>query len=85
MHYTAMAPVDVCTMQIDFDINEDGALHNVVFTGGCPGNLAAIGKLVEGKKADDIADLQIGNTCGPKDTSCTDVLAKAITKALEDR
>ena len=44
-HYTYM-PKGVCSVQIDFDL-EDGKLHNVSFTGGCNGNLKAIGLLVE--------------------------------------
>ena len=39
--------IGVCSREIHFDI-VDGKLHNVSFDGGCPGNLAAIGKLVEG-------------------------------------
>ena len=41
-------PRGVCSKKIDFEIDDDGKVHNVVFTGGCPGNLKAIGKLVEG-------------------------------------
>lgn len=71
----------VCSQLIDFDI-EDGKLHNVKFTGGCAGNLAAIGKLVEGTDAQATADLLRGNLCGRRPTSCADQLAKAIDKAL---
>ncbi len=71
-----------CSSRIDFEINDDGMLTNVVFTGGCNGNLKAIGKLVEGKPADEIAALLRGNTCGFRSTSCADQLAKAIDQAL---
>lgn len=70
-----------CSVKIDFEI-EDGKLHNVRFTGGCNGNLKAIGMLVEGKEASEIADLLEGNTCGFKPTSCADQLSKAIKEAL---
>lgn len=70
-----------CSTRIDFDI-EDGKLHNVSFTDGCNGNLKAIGKLVEGKDAREIADMLKGNTCGFNSTSCADQLSKAIDKAL---
>ena len=70
-----------CSSAITFDL-EDGILHNVVFTGGCNGNLRAIGKLVEGKNAREIADLLRGNTCGPRSMSCADQLSKAIEEAL---
>ena len=69
-----------CSQLIDFNI-EDGLLHDVRFTGGCAGNLAAIGKLVEGADAQAIADLLRGNTCGWKPTSCADQLAIAVRQA----
>ena len=71
-----------CSSRIDFEISEDGILSNVAFTGGCNGNLKAIGKLVEGKNARDIASLLKGNTCGFKSTSCADQLSRAIDEAL---
>ena len=71
-----------CSSAVAFDI-EDGKLSNVVFTGGCNGNLKAIGRLVEGKDAREIADLLRGNLCGFKNTSCADQLSKAIDRALE--
>ena len=73
-----------CSTQIDFDI-EDNKIKNVVFIGGCNGNLKAVSKLVEGKNAQEIADLLKGNTCGPKPTSCADQLSKAITEALQTK
>jgi uncharacterized protein (TIGR03905 family) len=50
----------------------------VQFTGGCNGNLKAIGRLVEGKDAKEVAGILRGNTCGMKGTSCADQLARAI-------
>ena len=41
-------PQGVCSRKITFALDEAGKLHDVKFTGGCPGNLLAIGKLVEG-------------------------------------
>ena len=75
------APQGVCSRKINFDI-VDGKLHNVRFTGGCPGNLAAISKLVEGKDAREIADLLAGNQCGMRGTSCADQLSLAIKSVL---
>ena len=68
-------------MKIDFDI-EDGKLHNVKFIGGCNGNLKAIGKLVEGKDAKEVAEVLRGNDCNMKGTSCADQLARAIDEKL---
>ena len=72
-----------CSSKIDFEI-EDGIIKNVVFTGGCNGNLKAIAKLCEGKNALWVASVLEGNTCGFKATSCADQLAIAIKKALEE-
>ena len=44
----------VCAKKIDFALDDDGRLHDVKFLGGCPGNLSAVGKLVEGKDAAEI-------------------------------
>ena len=72
-----------CARQIDFDL-EDGVIRNVVFTGGCNGNLKAISKLVEGQLAETVAAILKGNKCGPRATSCADQFSIALTKALEE-
>lgn len=74
-------PSGVCARQISFAV-ENGKLHNVKFVGGCPGNLLAIGKLLEGADARQTAALLAGNDCGGKGTSCADQLARAITQAI---
>ena len=69
-----------CSTEIRFEL--DGTkVHNVRFTGGCNGNLKAIGKLVEGMEASRVIELLEGNTCGFKPTSCGDQLAKALKTA----
>lgn len=70
----------VCSTQISFDVDGD-RITNVSFTGGCNGNLKAISKLVDGMTADEIAGKLKGNTCGFRDTSCADQLAKAVLEA----
>ena len=77
MEHVQFSPKGVCSIQIDFDI-EDGKIYNVQYIGGCNGNLKAIGRLVEGRDAKEVADILRGNTCGMKGTSCADQLAKAI-------
>lgn len=77
-------PQGVCSRRIDFALDEEGRLHDVTFTGGCPGNLLAIGKLVEGQNAKGIAALLRGNDCGGRGTSCADQLAIAISAALKE-
>lgn len=77
MEHVRFSPSGVCAVQIEFDV-EDGKLYNVKFLGGCNGNLKAIGRLVEGKDAKEVADILRGNTCGMKGTSCADQFALAI-------
>ena len=72
----------VCASEISFEL-EDGIVYNVSFRGGCNGNLKAISKLVEGKSAAEVSEILEGNTCGFKDTSCADQLAKAVRKAYD--
>ncbi len=78
MKHIDFKPQGVCSMKIEFDVDDDNKLHNVAFTGGCNGNLKAIGRLVEGKDASEIAEILKGNQCGFKGTSCADQFAKAI-------
>ena len=40
-------PKGVCSVEIRFRL-ENGVVHDLRFTGGCNGNLKAIGKLAEG-------------------------------------
>lgn len=78
-------PQRVCSKQINFSLDDEGRLHDVKFLGGCPGNLPAIGKLVEGKDAAEIANILRGNQCGGRGTSCADQLAVALDEALKSR
>ena len=66
-----------CSKIINFEII-DGKLHNVNFVGGCPGNLQAISKLVEGMDAKEAASKLQGIRCGARATSCGDQFAQAI-------
>ena len=72
-----------CSREITFEIDGEGKLHNVVFYGGCHGNLQGIGKLVEGADAKETMEKLSGIRCGYKDTSCPDQLSKAIKIALD--
>ena len=74
---------NVCARQISFSI-EDGKLYKIKFSGGCPGNTLAIGKLLEGTEAQRAVELLKGNDCRGKGTSCADQLARGIEKALAD-
>ena len=72
----------VCSQQISFDIDGD-IITNISFIGGCNGNLKAVSKLCEGMSVDYIKDKLLGNTCGMRNTSCADQLAKAVMEAAE--
>ncbi len=82
MKHVTFSPKGVCSVKIDFDIDDENKLHNVQFERGCNGNLRAIGRLVEGKEASEIADVLRGNQCGMRGTSCADQFAKAIDEAI---
>ncbi len=72
-----------CSSKISFDINDD-VITNIVFLGGCNGNLKAIAKLVNGWTVEKIEQYLLGNTCGPRPTSCADQLAKAVRAAYNE-
>lgn len=72
----------VCSKKIIFDITDDGKIVNLVYVGGCNGNLKAIGRLCEGQDAKHISSLLKGNSCGGRPTSCADQLSRAIEENL---
>ena len=82
MKHITYSPSGVCSRQIDFDLDDQGLMHNLVFIGGCDGNMKAIGRLLEGADAKKSADILRGNLCGGRGTSCADQLSKAIDEAI---
>ena len=72
-----------CASEIRFDMT-DGIVSNIVFIGGCNGNLKMISKLLEGQTADYIISRCGGNTCGFRSTSCADQLAQAVQHAVSE-
>ena len=75
-------PKGVCARLLQFELDDENKIHNLMFVGGCNGNLKAIGRLLEGQDAAHAADILRGNDCGGRGTSCADQLAKAIDSAL---
>ena len=73
-----------CSTMIEVEL-EGNVVKDVKFTGGCNGNLKAVGKLTQGMDARKVADILAGNTCGHKQTSCADQLARAIRAALTEK
>lgn len=73
-------PRGVCSRRIDIQLDGD-TVKDVVFTGGCNGNLNAISKIITGMPVDHVIEVFSGNTCGPRPTSCADQLARALQEA----
>ncbi|MCL2841215.1 MAG: TIGR03905 family TSCPD domain-containing protein [Defluviitaleaceae bacterium] len=71
---------DVCPSSINFELDGD-VVRNVEFTGGCPGNLITIPKLVDGFTVDKLVSHLGGIKCGRRHTSCADQLSKAVQEA----
>ncbi|MBQ8298218.1 MAG: TIGR03905 family TSCPD domain-containing protein [Ruminococcus sp.] len=74
-------PTGVCSKKIYIDA-EDGIVNDVVFLGGCNGNLKGIGALIKGMSVEEAVDRLSGIRCGMKTTSCPDQLAKALKELL---
>lgn len=73
-----------CSSQIKIEFDDDKTVKNVEFLGGCNGNLKGIGQLVTGMHIDEVIDRLEGITCGFKNTSCPDQLAKALKEINEE-
>jgi len=72
-------PKGVCSSLIKIEINDNDIIESVVFTGGCQGNLAGIGRLLEGMPVNTAIEKLKNIKCGRKSTSCPDQLAIALT------
>ena len=70
-----------CSTKIHFDL-KDGKIHDLSFENGCDGNLKALGILVEGMDANELAKRFKGHKCGRRKTSCMDQLSLAIEQHL---
>ncbi|MFP3153659.1 TIGR03905 family TSCPD domain-containing protein [Lachnospiraceae bacterium ZAX-1] len=73
-------PKGTCSTMIDVEL-DGNVIRNVVFTGGCNGNLQAIPRLVQGMTIDQIAEKIGGISCSGRPTSCGDQLVKACQEA----
>lgn len=75
-------PRGVCSQLMDIEV-EYGRIVNVNVTGGCPGNLQGISRLLKGMSVDDAIERMDGICCGMKRSSCPDQLAQAL-KQMRD-
>lgn len=67
-----------CSAAIQFEVTEDRRVSQVKFIGGCDGNAKGVSSLVEGMPVDEVIHRLKGISCGFKNTSCPDQLAKAL-------
>jgi uncharacterized protein (TIGR03905 family) len=80
-HITAQPSGLVCSRQIDFDL-VDGTIRNLRYTGGCHGNLQALGALLEGQPVDFALARLSGINCKERGTSCSDQFARVLRAVL---
>jgi len=83
MRHFVYYPQGTCSSQIDMELDDNGVIQDVQFTGGCNGNLQGIGALVRGMSAQEAISKLQGIRCGYKNTSCPDQLASALQLALQ--
>ncbi len=82
MEYT-FETESTCAKVIKFKLNGNVVTDVRFLGGGCPGNLQALPRLVEGMTVDEIEKRIGGIKCGMRQTSCADQLARAVRKAYE--
>ncbi len=71
---------NTCAKKIKFTLEGNIVTKVEFLEGGCPGNLQAVPRLVEGMTVEEIEEKIGGIICGTKGTSCADQLAKAVRK-----
>jgi uncharacterized protein TIGR03905 len=71
-------PSGVCSRKIDIEVNDEGIVESVQFSGGCSGNTQGVALLCKGMKKEEVIARLEGVRCGMKATSCPDQLAKAL-------
>ena len=71
---------NTCSTNIAVELDGD-VVKNVVFTGGCNGNLQAVPRRVQGLTIAQVEERLAGIHCGFRDTSCADQLIHALKDA----
>lgn len=83
MEYTYKTE-NVCPRFIKFNLDGNVVTNVRLLEGGCPGNLQAVPRLIEGMTVEEIEEKLGGINCARKGTSCADQLSKAVRKAYEE-
>lgn len=76
-YVVAVPSASVCSKKIEIEL-KGKVIQKVVYTRGCDGNAKGIGALIKGMKIDEAVRRLEGITCGRKQTSCPDQLAKIL-------
>ena len=77
-------PKGICSSLIKVFIDEDtNTIKSVAILGGCHGNLTAIMRLLKGKSVSECVETLSGITCGRRETSCPDQVARALELYLK--
>jgi len=71
-------------MTVEFKMDKDLIVSDVIFAGGCPGNTIGVASLASGRHVDEIVPVLLGTTCGKRPTSCPDQFARALLQAKND-
>lgn len=80
-------PENVCSYEMNLEVDDNNVIKSLTVSGGCQGNLRGIAKLCEGRRLEEVASLLEGITCRGsrnKNTSCPDQLAQGIKKILSE-
>lgn len=76
-------PQGVCSKEINIEV-EDNIVKSVEFVGGCNGNAKGIAALAKGMNVDEVIKRLSGITCGFRQTSCPDQMARALSQSLKE-
>ena len=75
-----------CASLLEFDCDtQNDTICNLVIHDSCPGNSAAVAKLVDGMSIVEVIRHLEGIDCKKKGTSCPDQIAKSLKQYLKDR
>ena len=77
MENLTFTPRGVCSRQYDIQY-EDNKIVDIQIIGGCNGNLKGLRALLIGMDIDEAINKLSGITCGPRQTSCPDQIARAL-------
>lgn len=76
-------PQGVCSKEINIEV-EGNIVKSVEFIGGCNGNAKGIAALAKGMNVDEVIKRLSGITCGFRQTSCPDQMARALSQSLKE-